>query len=198
MPDPISKIVNEAGGKSGDQAPHNRFESAAASGAILFDSKGVENKLQYILDRQRAGRNIGGLDAKGGRAFSRMPCDLECSTEQPEYLPPCLSRHKLMSVCTRLANLVVAASGEAKQLADNAQEHIAVPIDGSRGLSPSHGGSSSDVAPGGENSTASPSLKAPAPQASTSTHLNPQTDGAAPASPAPLPGGAALSHPLKY
>jgi hypothetical protein len=93
--------------------------------------------------------------------------------------------------CTRLANLVVAESAEAKQPAANAQEHIAVPIDGSRGLSPSHSGSSSDadsIAPGGEKSTAPSSLKAAAPQASTSAHLRPQTDGAAPASPAPLPG----------
>jgi hypothetical protein len=89
--------------------------------------------------------------------------------------------------CTRLANLVVAESAEAKQHAANAQEHIAVPIDGSRGLSPSHSGSSSDAdsfAPGGEESTAPSILKAPAPQASTSAHLS----GAAPASPTPLPG----------
>ena len=33
-----------------------------------------------------------GVDAKGGRAFSRMPCYLECSTGQQKYPSPCLSR----------------------------------------------------------------------------------------------------------
>jgi transglycosylase-like protein with SLT domain len=88
--------------------------------------------------------------------------------------------------CTRLAKLMLAPNAEAKQLAVNAQEHIAVPID--TRMDPVRptaearaSGDAESFAPGDEKSTASPSPEAPAPQPSTSAQLSSQMDGAAPA-----------------
>jgi hypothetical protein len=86
----------------------------------------------------------------------------------------------------RLANLMLAPNAEAKQLAANAQEHIAVPIDARMDPVPPTAearasGDAESIAPGDEKSTASSSPEAPAPQPSTSAQLSPQMDGAAPA-----------------
>jgi hypothetical protein len=90
--------------------------------------------------------------------------------------------------CTRLANLVLAPSAEAKQLAANAQEHIAVPIDArADSVRPTAEARAPDdaesIAPGADKSAAPSIPEPPAPQASTSAQLSPQTDGAAAASP---------------
>jgi Transglycosylase SLT domain len=88
--------------------------------------------------------------------------------------------------CTRLATLMLAPNAEAKQLAANAQEHIAVPIDARMDpIRPTAearaSGDAESIAPGDEKSTVPSSPEAPTPQASTSAQLSPQMDGAAPA-----------------
>jgi Transglycosylase SLT domain len=92
--------------------------------------------------------------------------------------------------CTRLANLMLAPSAEAKQLAVNAQEYIPVSIearvDSIRPTAEARAsGDAESIASSDEKSTVPSSPEAPAPQASTSAQLSPQTDVAAPAPPWP-------------